>query len=124
MGQTKRAEMISTRPIDTEHLGRYTLGDRELEAEVLDLFLGQIPQILGRMAPGGDATDWSEAAHTLKGSARAVGAWRLAHLAEQAERLPGGEAERGALRRALAEAADEVRVFMASEFGQRPVAAA
>ncbi len=33
--------------------------------------------------------DWREAGHTLKGSARAVGAWRLAQVAEAAERSRG-----------------------------------
>jgi HPt (histidine-containing phosphotransfer) domain-containing protein len=39
--------------------------------------------------------DWTRAAHTLKGSARAVGAWRMASLAERAESL-GGTADRAA----------------------------
>ena len=30
---------------------------------------------------------WREAAHTIKGSASAVGAWRLARFAEMAERV-------------------------------------
>ena len=34
--------------------------------------------------------DWKDLTHTLKGSARAVGAWRVAEAAERAEPLGGG----------------------------------
>jgi HPt (histidine-containing phosphotransfer) domain-containing protein len=56
------------------------------------------------------------AAHTLKGSARAVGAWRLAKLAGHAESL-GGPSDRSAcaqVLREIEEAAAEARVQIAS----------
>ena len=52
-------------------------------------------------------------AHTLKGSARGIGAWRVARAAEALE-LAGGDGtrSRGALDR-LAAAADEARAVIA-----------
>lgn len=72
------------RPIDLVHLARTTLGDRSLEREVLQLFDRQSTLLIARMrtaAPGGVAT----LAHTLKGSARGIGAWRVARAAEALE---------------------------------------
>lgn len=73
--------------IDLHHLSRYTLGDRALEAEVLALFAAQLPAMVDALQGARCDTEWRIAAHTLKGSARAVGAWRLAKLAEHAEQL-------------------------------------
>jgi HPt (histidine-containing phosphotransfer) domain-containing protein len=73
-------------PIDRAHLARYTLGDRALEAEILDLFAGQAPQTLARLAAAQTEREWREAAHTIKGSARAVGAFPLADAAAAIER--------------------------------------
>jgi HPt (histidine-containing phosphotransfer) domain-containing protein len=72
------------RPIDLVHLARTTLGDRTLEREVLQLFDRQSGMLVARMraaAPAGIAT----LAHTLKGSARGIGAWRVARAAELLE---------------------------------------
>lgn len=62
------------------------MGDRALEKEILELFLGQLPQTIEALRRATTERDWRIAAHTLKGSGRAVGAWRVAHLAEYAER--------------------------------------
>ena len=78
-----------TAPIDRGHLARYTLGDRELELEVLALFAGQAGKCLGEMAMVRTPKDWKETAHGLKGSARAVGAWDVANLAASAEAMDG-----------------------------------
>lgn len=74
-------------PIDREHLKRYTLGDPVLEREVLGLFLAQLPLTLESLKFARSDKDWHMAAHTLKGSARAVGAWELARLALEAEKV-------------------------------------
>jgi len=98
------------RPIDLVHLARTTLGDRSLEREVLQLFDRQSTLLLERMraaAPGGVGT----LAHTLKGSARGIGAWRVARAAEAVELAEGAQAE-GALE-ALAAATDEARAIIA-----------
>lgn len=73
-------------PIDHAHLRRYTMGSRPLEVEVLKLFAGQAPSTFADLMAAADAKAWHIAAHTLKGSARAVGAFAIARAAEQAER--------------------------------------
>jgi HPt (histidine-containing phosphotransfer) domain-containing protein len=99
--------------IDLLHLSRYTLGNRVLEAEVLALFAAQLPDTLLALRRARGESDWRIAAHTLKGSARAVGAWRLAELAEQAERsgLPAAAACSGVLA-AIASAVREAEAFI------------
>jgi HPt (histidine-containing phosphotransfer) domain-containing protein len=70
--------------IDATHLARMTLGDRGLEREVLELFVRQTTIILDRIARAEPAIA-AAAAHTLKGSARGIGAWRVARAAEMVE---------------------------------------
>lgn len=77
-------------PVDLEHLRRYTLGDKALEDEILRLFLAQLPETIASLRSAATERDWKMAAHTLKGSSRAVGAWRIARLAQQAEVLVCG----------------------------------
>lgn len=74
-------------PIDLVHLARQTFGERELESELLRLFDRQSRQIVDRLTDGPVAEDrWrAELAHTLKGSARAVGAFGVAAAAEAYE---------------------------------------
>ena len=77
----------SEAPVDLAHLRRFTLGDRRLEREVLTLFIEHAPVSIAAMRAALTDRDWTNAAHSLKGSARAVGAWRIATLAERAEQL-------------------------------------
>lgn len=112
------------RPIDRKHLARYTLGDATLEEEVLGLFLSQLPMMIAALRGAASDKDWKVAAHTLKGSSRCVGAWRLALSGEQAEQL-GGISNRGACIEAvlrIEDAAEEARVYILglSDGGQRP----
>ncbi|MEG6509246.1 Hpt domain-containing protein [Methyloligella sp. 2.7D] len=79
----------TSRPIDLVHLSRYTLGDRSLEQEALELFCSQSMVYLDRLANADSDKAWADAAHSLKGSARAVGAWRVAEAAAAAEALSG-----------------------------------
>ena len=72
--------------LDRDHLARYTLGDAALEQEVLSLFIGQIPETVTLLRESRDGQSWGRAAHTIKGSAKAIGAWKLAAAAERAER--------------------------------------
>jgi HPt (histidine-containing phosphotransfer) domain-containing protein len=76
--------------IDETHLERMTLGDRRLEREVLELFVRQTTIMLSRIV-GADQALAAAAAHTLKGSARGIGAWRVARAAELVESAAGGE---------------------------------
>jgi HPt (histidine-containing phosphotransfer) domain-containing protein len=75
------------RPIDLVHLSRQTLGDRDLEIELLGLFERQAGQIVAQIAnwTGGGRSMRHDLAHTLKGSARAVGAVGVAAAAEAYE---------------------------------------
>ena len=84
------APRVDEDAIDLKHLFRMTLGDHGLEREVLALFDRQIDMLVGRMAavaPSGIAA----LAHTLKGSARGVGAWPIARAAEVVEAAPATE---------------------------------
>ena len=65
--------------IDVQHLGRMTLGEAALEAEVLALFSAQSGELIARSKTM--PTDAGALAHTLKGSARAIGAFRVAEAA-------------------------------------------
>jgi HPt (histidine-containing phosphotransfer) domain-containing protein len=92
-------------PIDIAHLKRMTLGDAGLEREVLAMFAGQAVRLIGALAV--QPSDAAEIAHTLNGSARAIGAFQVAEAAEAFEAaLRGGEAseELAALRDAVAQA--------------------
>jgi HPt (histidine-containing phosphotransfer) domain-containing protein len=102
------------RPIDLVHLSRMTLGDRALEREVLTLFERQIGFLMERIetAPAPVA---AAAAHTLKGSAKGIGAFAMAKAAARIEEAassgdPVGRSEgidslRAAIRDARAEIA-------------------
>ena len=72
-------------PIDWAHLSRYTMNDKALEQEVLGLFAMEAPRYLAQLQSAASHKAWIEAAHTLKGSARAVGAWAIAECAQAAE---------------------------------------
>jgi hypothetical protein len=103
-------------PIDLAHLRRYTMGDSGLELEILGLFADQLPITIGALLNAPSEKDWAMAAHTLKGSARAVGAWPLATIAEGAERLhglPDPDVRRAVVHR-LETAAGEARDYIAS----------
>lgn len=83
-----RSERVASYAIDHDHLRRYTMGDRQLETEVLDLFAGELPKTIAALRAAQTTSEWKIAAHTLKGSARAVGAWRIASAAVAAEADP------------------------------------
>jgi HPt (histidine-containing phosphotransfer) domain-containing protein len=101
------------RPIDLVHLARMTLGERSLEREVLELFDRQAAVLLGRLRRAG-AAGVPALAHTLKGSARAIGAVRVAQAAEAIEQA--GLTDDCDLTRALGEveaSIEEARAFIA-----------
>jgi HPt (histidine-containing phosphotransfer) domain-containing protein len=78
--------------VDRAHLARMTLGDLRLQSEVLALFDRQADILLARMRRAPPAAI-AAFAHTLKGSARGIGAWGVAAAAERLERgatAPGG----------------------------------
>lgn len=98
------------RPIDLVHLARQTLGDRELEREILALFVRQSILLRDRILNSGVLAERRDLVHTLKGSARAVGAWSVAKAAENVETAlmaddAGGATGDAALSREIAELA-------------------
>ncbi len=110
------ARALGDCPIDRAHLARFTFGNEELELEVLELFAGQALRTLSELRGAADAKAWRDAAHALKGSARAVGAWRIASLAEDAERrlAMARAAERQPTLAELDSAVDEARAYVVS----------
>ncbi len=92
-------------PIDLQHLGRMTLGEPGLEREVLSMFATQSRDLIERLAklPG----DAAALAHTLKGSARAIGAFRVAEAALHFEAALRDERDLTAALTALRDAVDE-----------------
>jgi len=101
------------RPIDLVHLARMTLGDRGLEREVLALFDRQATVLVSRLRAASPGSVTS-VAHTLKGSARGVGAWRVAAAAEAVEQAAsGGEGDLAAAIGRLAAVAEEARAVIA-----------
>lgn len=107
---------IGPEPIDFIHLRRFTQGDKALENEVLELFVRQMPETINALKGAVTDKEWHVAAHTLKGSGRAVGAWRLADLALQAESVRG-VSDREAVDKMVARiesAADDVQRFIES----------
>jgi HPt (histidine-containing phosphotransfer) domain-containing protein len=88
--------------IDETHLSRMTLGDRRFEREVLEIFLRQNVIMLERIA-GAEPAVAAAAAHTLLGSARGIGAWRVARAADRLERAAGGGENEADVAEAIAE---------------------
>jgi len=98
-----------SRPVDLAHLARQTMGDRDLEREVLAMFLHQA-QVVGDRMEGATPQERSLLAHGLKGSARGIGAFRVADTADSVESDPVSSDN---LHR-LAEAITEVRDFVSA----------
>lgn len=94
-------------PIDLEHLRRMTLGDAGLEHEVLAMFSAQTVSLIGALAAM--PPEAGALAHTLKGSARAIGAFAVADAAVRLEAaIHGGDDPAEALA-ALDDAVAEAR---------------
>jgi len=106
-------------PVDLTHLGRYTLGDKALEREVLELFCSQSAIYLEQLRAARSDKAWSDAAHSLKGGARSVGAWRTARAAECAETLNAGSPDeiRAAQIEEIGASLQEAEVYIRSIFG-------
>ncbi len=74
-----------TGAVDFGHLQVYAGGDLDLMEEVLGLFREQAALWVRLLDPAAEAEAWRDAAHTLKGSARGIGAFALADACEAAE---------------------------------------
>jgi len=78
-------EPKSDAPVDLVHLTRHTLGNRDLEREVLSLFQRQSACYVRRLKAADNCDEQCAAAHIIKGSSRGIGAWQVARLAEAVE---------------------------------------
>ncbi|HLC08770.1 MAG TPA: Hpt domain-containing protein [Methyloceanibacter sp.] len=106
------SETVTTQssPLDRAHLSRHTFGDLGLEREVLDLFRTQSLIYLSRVKAARSDIEWRDAVHSLKGSARAIGAWRIAEAAERAE--AGNPSSRAASIAKIESSLREVNTFI------------
>lgn len=87
---------MTEQQIDFEHLNKYVSGDVALTREIFGLFTHQA-EMWGRgLDPDADDDMWESVTHSLKGSAKAVGATRLADMCEAAEDLVGEKRRMGA----------------------------
>ncbi|CUS56978.1 MULTISPECIES: Hpt domain-containing protein [unclassified Hyphomonas] len=77
--------------LDREHLKAMTGGDNDLAVEVIEIFRHQA-EIWSRMLdPHAEASQWADAAHTLKGASLGIGAILLASKCEKAEKAGRSE---------------------------------
>ncbi len=80
-----RGDEVDPAVFDRGHLRQYTGDDPALERELVSLFLGHFAPVRAQLDAARSAQDWKFAAHSLKGSARSIGAPRVAALAEKLE---------------------------------------
>lgn len=76
------------KPVDLVHLSAQTMGDHELETEVLGVFHSQSQIYMNLLESSKDEEILHRAAHSLKGAARGIGAFLLADEAEKLEHTP------------------------------------
>ncbi len=103
-------------PVDLVHLARHTLGNRELEREVLRLFSRQSSMMMERMQEAGDREALGRCLHTLLGSARGVGAWKVSEAVETVQQAleEDAAADLTALRAAVAESGAFIDALLAA----------
>jgi HPt (histidine-containing phosphotransfer) domain-containing protein len=104
--------LVPDEPLDRAHLFRMTLGDHSLEGEVLRLFDRQCRMLLARMAAAQPACV-KALAHTIDGSARGVGAWRVSHAARDLQQVVDSGGDIPAAIGALEAAIDETLIIVA-----------
>lgn len=87
--------------LDLRHLSAQTMGDDDLAREVLGMFFEQSNDVLRAVREAAGAQTRTDAAHLLKGAARAVGAFAVAAQAHRVEML-AAEADEDSVLEALA----------------------
>jgi HPt (histidine-containing phosphotransfer) domain-containing protein len=103
-------------PIDFSHLRRMTLGDAALEREVLGMFSAQAQRLVKALAA--QPADAPALAHTLKGSARAVGAFAVGDAAAHLETLIRSGSDRAEALSELDDAIMQARSAIEAMLGQ------
>lgn len=91
-------------PVDYSHLNTQAAGDRNVMREVLGLFITHGEQVLAELERAADAKTWKLWTHTLKGSARGIGAFAVADAAAEAERHSLDKSKLAPLAQSFAEA--------------------
>jgi HPt (histidine-containing phosphotransfer) domain-containing protein len=84
-GQLQQPPVSRSGPIDMLHLARQTLGDKNLELEVLRMFDEAAAVYFGRIERSTTTDELLRNLHTLKGAAAGIGAKAIAGLAAAAE---------------------------------------
>ncbi len=74
--------------LDLVHLSRQTMGDSQLENEILALFLIQCENCHHSLSEQHKPRELTEIAHQMKGCAISVGAWGVAEKAALLEKNP------------------------------------
>jgi len=95
-------------PVDFEYLEGFAAGDMGVVTDVLALFQGQAEGWQARLDAPGDG--WRDLAHTIKGSARGIGATALGDVADRAEF--GDPSMAPELRAALADALAAIEGYL------------
>ena len=99
---------IAAKPVDYDHLRIQAAEDLGVMREVLALFVTHGEQVIGELERASDQKIWKQWTHTLKGSARGVGAFAVAEAAADAERHMLDKSKLAPLKVAFAEA----RIFI------------
>ena len=99
-------------PVDLVHLSRQSLGDRSLETEILRMFHSQSKLYMDRLENAKTAEERKMAAHTVVGSARGLGAWKVASEAELVEQAAGRACDVSSLKEAVEEANDYIEALL------------
>lgn len=94
----------AAKAVDYKHLRDQAAGNTGVMREVLELFVTHCEQVLAELENAQDAKAWKQWTHTLKGSARGVGAFAVADAAAEAERHSMDKSKLEPLRTAFAEA--------------------
>lgn len=95
--------------VDFGYLESFAAGDSGVVSEVLALFLQQAQGWVGALDAGGPG--WADLVHTIKGSARGIGANALGEVCARAELA--GPVQTPAVQAALAEAVAEIAAYQA-----------
>jgi HPt (histidine-containing phosphotransfer) domain-containing protein len=93
--------------LDVDHLRRYTLDDKVLEAELLGLFRVQARVQLDLISIASLPADYQLAVHTLKGAALVIGAKAIVACTRELEAL-GFPANATRRRQLISRLADEI----------------
>jgi len=94
--------------VDFNYLEGFAAGDMQVVTEVLALFQGQAEGWMPQLATPGDG--WRDLAHTIKGSARGIGANKLGEVADRAERSDASIAPE--LKAALADVLADIEGYL------------